>query len=440
MNKLLIKISPQMKNLTNLKWTLLFTVTVTVAQQEKGIIGTSNWLNNWTSFKPAKEEYNDTNQILFGNISTNTTLYKRNTYLLQGNVYVINNAILTIEPGTVIKGDSDSVGTLIITKGSSIIADGKETDPIVFTSNKLVKKPGDWGGLILLGDAPINKFGGSATLPYDMDPSKTSYGGANSQSNSGLLQFVRIEFAGKKVKGFKEFNALTIAGVGSKTILNNIMCSFSGDDSFEFFGGEVNLSKAVSFKANDDDFDFSQGAQVNLDNSLAVRNSYFSTTSGSRCIEIDSYERKEDADFSKKLTSVIASNMTMLNDSNNLTVDIASGLVKEAVRVAENCSLTIKKSVISGFFPAILLDNKIAITDANFRKIKLEDIYFNNCKGNIYTENNANNEDLEDYYGNSTFSNVFSQGDNKETFIDIFNSKQPDFRLKIAKITASNSK
>ncbi len=429
-----------MKNFILTKFILAFIVGTTYGQQEKGITGTSNWLTSWTCFKPAKEEYNDTNQILFGNISTNTTLYKKNTYLLQGNVYVVNNAVLTIEPGTVIKGDFDSVGTLIITKGAAIIADGKETDPIVFTSNKSDKKPGDWGGVVIIGDAQINKFGGSALLPFDCDPSKTIYGGNNEQSNSGIVRFTRIEFAGKKVKGFKEFNSLTLAGVGSKTILENIMCSFSNDDSFEFYGGYVNITKAVSYKANDDDFDFTQGAQVNLENCIAVRNPYYSATYGSRCIEIDSYERKEDADFSRKMTAVIAMNMTMLNDSNNLIQDLASGLVKEAIRIAENCSLTVKKSVISGFNPAINLDNKIAITDANFSKIKLQDIYFNNCKGNIFTENNANNEDLEDYYGNSLFSNVFSQGDNKETFIDIYNPKQPDFRLKIAKITASNLK
>ena len=137
-----------MKNLTNLNCILLFVISASFAQQEKGIIGTTNWLNNWTSFKPTKEEYNDTNQILFGNISTNTTLYKKNTYLLQGNVYVTKNATLTIEPGTVIKGDSDSVGTLVITKGATIIAEGKETDPIIFTSNKSERKSGDWGGEI----------------------------------------------------------------------------------------------------------------------------------------------------------------------------------------------------------------------------------------------------------------------------------------------------
>jgi hypothetical protein len=428
-----------MKNITQIKWILLLTVGATFAQQEKGIMGNSNWLNNWTEFKPGKVEYNDSNQILFGNITANTVLYKKNTYLLQGTVYISNNATLTIEAGTVIKGDSESNGTLVITKGASIIADGKETDPIVFTSNKAVKKAGDWGGIVMLGDAPINKFGGTASLPLDLDPSKTLYGGLNVSYNGGVLRYVRIEFAGRKVKGFKEFNSLTLAGVGNKTIIDNVMCSFSGDDSFEVCGGEVNITKGISYKALDDDFDFTQGAQVNLDNSLAVRSSYVSAT-GSRCIEIDSYERKEDADFTKKLTSVVASNITMLNDSNNLDVDIAAGLIKEAVRIAENSLLTIRKSVISGFNPAITLDNKIEIKDANFKRIKLEDIYFNNCKGNIYTENNTNNEDLEDYYGNTAFGNTWHQGLNKETFIDIANPKQPDYRIKLSKITASNSK
>ncbi len=429
-----------MQNLTKLSLIVILSSVATFAQQEKGIVGSSNWLNNWTDFKPTKTEYNDTNQILFGNITTNTILYKKNTYLLQGNVYVINNAVLTIEPGTIIKGDAESAGTLVITKGAMIVADGKETDPIVFTSNKVVRKPGDWGGIVLLGDAPINKFGGTASLPLDLDPARTLYGGTNNTANSGILRFVRVEFAGKKVKGFKEFNGITFAGVGNKTVLDNVMCSFSGDDSFEFYGGEVNMSKMVSYKSTDDDFDFSQGAQVNLDNSLTIRNSFFSAANGSRCIEIDSYERKEDADFSKKLTTVIASNMTMLNDSDNLAADIASGLVKEAIRIGENSFLTIKKCVISGFNPAINLDSKISINEANFKKIVLQDNYINNCKGNIFTENNTNNEDLEDYYGNTGFANVWASGENKETFIDYKNPKQPDFRLKISNITASNSK
>ncbi|HEU0124735.1 MAG TPA: hypothetical protein VFQ56_00385, partial [Flavobacterium sp.] len=85
---------------------LLLTAACVNAQQEKGIIGYNNWLDNWTEFKPHKSESKEPNQILAGNIAENTKLMKRNVYVLQGNVYVTNNAVLTIEPGTVIIGDA----------------------------------------------------------------------------------------------------------------------------------------------------------------------------------------------------------------------------------------------------------------------------------------------------------------------------------------------
>ena len=428
-----------MKKLSTLSAVLALVTVITVsAQQEKGIIGATNWLTNWTEFKPIKADYKETNQIVCCNISTNTTWAKKNTYLLQGSVYVTNGAVLTIEPGTIIRGDSESCAVLVITKGSTINAIGTETDPIVFTSNKQSRKSGDWGGIILLGDAPINKFGGTTSLAFDLDPSRTIYGGTNAQSNSGVLRFVRIEFAGKKLKGFKEFNALSLAGVGNKTVIENVMCSYSGDDSLEIYGGEVNFKKMVSFRANDDDFHFTQGAQCNIDNALAVRNPFYSNAS-SRCIQINSYERKSEADFSKKQTAVIAINLTMINDSETVGQDIAGGLIKEAVYVAENTSLTVKKSVISGFYPAVVLSSNIDTSvEANLKRIRFEEDYFNNCKGNIFTENNANNSDLEDWYGRNVFMNVYSQGDNAETFIDIKNPRDPDYRIQISKIVGQN--
>ncbi|MFB9106954.1 hypothetical protein ACFFVK_00055 [Flavobacterium gyeonganense] len=418
---------------------VLFTVASMSAQQEKGIMGYTNWLNNWTEFKPNKVEYSEANQILAGNISTSTKLLKKNVYVLQGNVYLTNNAVLTIEPGTLIIGDFETKGTLVVTKGASIIADGLETDPIVFTSNRSQKKAGDWGGIVILGDAPINKFGNVSSYNLDLDPTLTTYGGDNAAGNSGILRFVRIEFAGKKVKGAGTFNGLTLAGVGNKTILENIMVSYSGGDSFGIFGGDLNATKLVSYKTINDDYKFTQGAQCRLHNSLAVRSSYLSSNKdGSRCMEVASYEKKSETDFTKKQTLVIASNITMLNDSENINADIQSGLVKEAIYVAENASLQMKRSVISGFNPAVLLDSKTEINDANLKKIKFEEMFFNQCKGNIFTEFNSNNEDLESWYGNSVFFNVYSQSDNKETFIDIFNPKRPDFRLQLGKITASS--
>ena len=363
-----------MKNLVQIKWMLLFVVFTASAQQEKGIIGTSNWLNNWTEFKPANAEYNETNQILYGKITTNTTLFKKNTYLLQGPVYVTNGAVLTIEPGTVIKGDYETNGALIITKGAQIMANGLETDPIIFTSNRPQRKAGDWGGISILGDAPMNKFGGASSLNFDLDPSQTIYGGTNPQSNSGIVRFLRIEFAGKKIKGFKDFNALSLAGVGNKTVIENVMCSFAAGNSFEILGGDVTVSKLVSLRSSGDDFRFTQGTQCRIDNSLAIRHSLYSSSTRSRCMNVVSYEKKEEADLSKNQTNVSAINCTLVNTTQTLSDDIAKGLVKEAVFVGNNASFSIKRSIVSGFYPAAILDRDIKLEASAFKKIKFEEV------------------------------------------------------------------
>ncbi len=427
-----------MKSVSQIISMLLLVVFGANAQQEKGITGSNNWLNNWTEFKPNKVDYGEVNQILAGTISVNTKLYKKNKYILQGNVYVTNNAVLTIEPGTVIIGDAESSASLVITKGASIIADGLETDPIIFTSNKSIKKAGDWGGIVVLGDAPTNKFGNTSSVNFGLDTSLTSYGGDNVSSNSGILRFVRIEFAGKKIKGEENFNGLLLAGIGNKTILENIMVSYAAGDSFGIYGGDLKMNKMISFKSSRDDFKFNFGTQCKIDNSLVIRSSYLTNSLGSRCMDISSYNKKEEVDFNKKQTLVTASNLTLVNNSENINADFQSNLVKEAIYVDENAAIDFKKTVISGFNPAVLLSEKIEINGDNLQKIRFEEMYFNFCKGNIFTEFNQNNEDLENWYGNSSFSNVYSQSDNNETFINFTDEKKPDFRLRIGKITASN--
>ena len=176
---------------------LLLIATIFVqAQQVKGIYGDSNWFTNWTNFRPATTEYRTSTQILTGIISSNMTLSRTNTYQLVGVVYVTNKAILTIESGTVIRGDKESCGTLVITKGCKIMAEGNETAPIIFTSNNNVsdRRPGDWGGIIILGDAPINRIGGVGYLDLNLIPEVSYYGGNNEDDNSGILKYVRIEY------------------------------------------------------------------------------------------------------------------------------------------------------------------------------------------------------------------------------------------------------
>ncbi len=432
-----------MKNFTQITFVFILLVGNVFAQQEKGIVGRTNWLNNWTEFNPNVVDHGEVTQILTGNITKDTKLSKKYTYMLLGNVFVSENVTLLIEPGTVIIGDYESNATLTISRGATIIADGLETDPIIFTSNRSVKKPGDWGGLILLGDAPTNKFGNGSVASFysQLDPASygnTNYGGTKTESNSGILRYVRIEYAGKKIKGVGNLNGLLLASVGSKTVLENIMVSYSAGSSFEVWGGEINLSKAVSYRTNGNDFNFNYGTQCKLINSLAIRSPYISSINGARCLQVASYDKKEEVDLTKKGTFVDAQNLTFLNESDDIKSDIKQGLIREAVYVGQNASIDMNKSVISGFNPAVIFEEKIKVNQENLEKIKFTDMYFNNCSGNIYVENNANNEDLENWYGNSSFFNVYSNGGNSETFIDLRNAKRPDFRLRINKIIAIN--
>ncbi|MBA6152491.1 hypothetical protein [Gelidibacter maritimus] len=421
----------------------LLIVSSTFAQQEKGIIGKNNWLSNWTEFRPNQVEHGEPTQILSGNITQDTKLVKRDTYLLLGSVFVTDSTTLTIEPGTVIIGDFKTNGALIITRGSKIIAEGMETDPIVFTSNRGVKKEGDWGGVFILGDAPINKFGNASSVNYGLRPSafeNISYGGDNTYSDSGVFKYVRIEYAGRRTRDYGYFNSLTLAGVGSNTVIENVMVSYSDGNSFNIIGGEVNLEKLVSFRTKSNDYEFNFGTQSTIRNSLAIRSPYVSGSDGSRAMYIASYDKKDEVDFSKKGTSVHAENLTLISVSENLEADIKVGLVKEALYISEDADLDIRKSVISGFNPAVIINDKVKVNAENLDRLKFSDMYFNNCNGNIFTENDSNNADLENWYGNSVFFNVYSKGNDTETFIDVNNNRRPDFRLRINKIIASNDR
>ncbi|MCB4800037.1 hypothetical protein [Neotamlana laminarinivorans] len=418
-------------------------ISVGYAQQEKGIIGASNWLNYWTEFNASTHDYGEPNKILSGYITEDTKLNKRDIYLLVGNVFVKDSATLTIEAGTVIVGDYETKASLTISKGSKIIADGYETDPIVFTSEKISKRPGDWGGLVILGDAPSNRFGNGSVAQYykDLDPSayvNASFGGNNIEDNSGILKYVRIEFAGNRLSNNTYMNGLFLAGVGSQTVLDHVMVSHSAGDSFKAWGGAPHYKRAVSYKASGNDFKLTFGAQVNLENSIAIRSPYASNSEVARCLQVKSYDDIQGVDFSKKNTFVTAVNLTFVTESKDINSDIDKGLVNEAIYVGENASLDISKSVISGFNPAVIFQNSIKINQENLDKIKFSEMYFNNCKGNIFVENNNNNEDLENWYGNSAFFNVYSKGDDTETFIDSNNPKKPDYRLRINKIMATN--
>ncbi len=391
------------------------------SQETKGIFGNENWLQNWTNFKPSNTDYKTPNVILSGKINQNTTLYKKNTYLLVGTVYVTNNAVLTIEPGTTIRGDFKSCGTLVIAKDSKIIANGVETDPIVFTSNKEIsnRKSGDWGGIIILGNAPINKFGNTANLDFNLDLVLGSYGGLQEKSDSGILKYIRIEYSGRKLNATRELNGLSLAGVGNKTKLEFIQISYSNDDSFECYGGNVILNNLISYKATDDDFDFTQGTQCIINNSLAIRYPYFSDINKSRCFEIDSYDKIENMDFTKKFTKITATNITLVNNEEN-----DQNLVREAIFIKDNSFFSFIDGVICGFNAAIVINE--GTQNKKYENLELKNNYIADCKNNILNENNISIPEFEAIMKNNKTIKI----KNIELFNQYNPKTNPDFRLK----------
>jgi hypothetical protein len=206
--------------------------------------------------------------VVDANIAANTTWTADKKYLLKGFRYVEPSVTLTIEPGTIIKGDRDTKGTLIVKPGAKIMAQGTSDKPIVFTSSqpKGSRSYGDWGGLILLGNAKVNK----APAVIEGEGIST-FGGSNDADNSGVLKYVRIEFGGIAFETDKEINGLTLGGVGSGTQIDYVQVSYSGDDAFEWFGGAVNASHLISFRTLDDDFDTDNGFSGKVQYGVSLR-------------------------------------------------------------------------------------------------------------------------------------------------------------------------
>lgn len=194
-------------------------------------------------------------------------------YILKGYVFVNNRATLRFAAGSVIVSDTVQKGALIVERNSRLFAEGTATEPIVFTSGKApgMRKPGDWGGIVLLGNAPTNR----STTPIIEGGINSEYGGSVVADNSGILKYVRIEFAGIAADPNSEINGLTCGGVGSGTVLENIQVSYGNDDAYEFFGGTVNAKNIIAFATADDDFDFDFGYSGRLQFGISLRDPAF---------------------------------------------------------------------------------------------------------------------------------------------------------------------
>ncbi|MCY7409269.1 MAG: T9SS type A sorting domain-containing protein, partial [Chitinophagales bacterium] len=272
---------------------------------------------------------------------------------------VTSGATLTIEAGTLIKGDKPTKGALIITRGSKIDAQGTEDAPIVFTSNGPVgfRTYGDWGGIILLGKSSINQAGGEAIIEGGVDDGQGngSYGGGltpDVNDNSGTMKYVRIEFPGIAFAPNNEINGLTCGGVGAGTTIEHIQVSYSGDDSYEFFGGTVNAKYLVAFRGLDDDFDTDNGFSGKLQFLYGLRDPNVADISGSNGFESDN-----DATGSSNLpqTHAIFSNVTIAGPKVTSSTTINANF-KRGAHLRRNTAQDIYNSIIMGYPTGVMVD------------------------------------------------------------------------------------
>lgn len=302
-----------------------------------------------------------------GDITTNTTWTKNNTYLLKGMVIVRNGATLTIEPGTQIKGELgwDSImglplaaGGLMIARDGYIQALGTECDPIVFGSNSPVGRrfpgqyPGDWLGLVVLGESNINLPGGQALFEDGFFGEEGRFGGNDANDSSGVLKYIRIEYAGGKYFDNQAIAGLTMAGVGRKTQIDHIQISFSGEKAFEWLGGTSNASHLIAYRNVDEDLSASLGYQGNVQFVYALRDPAFALVGGTSGLAAmnDSL-----GSSNSPINAGNFSNITVLGPREQVGVAVNSSY-NHALNFSGNAATSIYNSVFTGFPTGLHLD------------------------------------------------------------------------------------
>jgi hypothetical protein len=292
-------------------------------------------------------------QVVDANITADISWSSEKQYLLKGNIFVTNNAKLTIAPGTIILGDKTSKGSLVIERGSQLIAAGTATQPIIFTSSAPAgfRNYGDWGGLLILGKATNNQ-GTNVNIEGITSGALGQYGGTADNDNSGTITYVRVEFAGIALSTDNELNGVTLGSVGSGTTFNHVQVSYSGDDSFEWFGGKVNATHLVAYRGWDDDFDTDFGFTGKVQFAASFRDPDIADKSGSNIFESDN---DGSGSANTPLTAPIFANVTAFGplayarlNNGALNNGAVSANYQNGAHIRRNSALQIWNSIVVG--------------------------------------------------------------------------------------------
>ena len=261
----------------------------------KGAFGTDLWLAGWSMLSERKLIPDNVmpDEILKGDITADKTLDASKTYFMTEQVFVKNGAELTIPAGTTIKSfradPKRAAPTLVIEQGAKITAKGTASEPITFTSALPASQLpliGTWGGVILLGKAPIaGSVAGSTDSIEGLPTGDGIYGGNAADDNSGTMQYVRIWYGGSEISTDNEINGLTLGGVGSGTTLDHIEIAYNYDDGIEFFGGTANVKYLSVLFCGDDGIDTDQGYRGKIQYAVVATGK-----DGHHTLEMDSKE------------------------------------------------------------------------------------------------------------------------------------------------------
>jgi hypothetical protein len=321
------------------------------------------------------------------------TLDASKVYLLKGLVVVRDGAKLVIPEGTVIRATADlssspkNYASIVVERGGEIEVEGTSSKPVVLTSAKPAgqRHSGDWGGLLIAGRAYHNLLNGTDNNNVQMegfnnvsfDATLARFGGTEINDNSGTLTYLRIEFGGVAFETNKEINALTLGAVGAETTINHIQVSHSGDDSFEWFGGDVNSKYLIAWKGTDDDFDTDNGYSGLSQFGIGVRDSaYYDPTyslpsGGSTSEGFESDNEATGTANVRPYTSAVFSNYTLIgpvpvgakySEMNSVT----KAAFRRGARIRRNSGLRIVNSIFMGYRNFLMIDGDSCIRNTNF--------------------------------------------------------------------------
>ncbi len=359
-----------------------------------GAFGTVDWTAGWSTFSLPVQG----SAVLQGDITANRTLSADSTYLLRGFVKVKSGATLTIPAGTTLYGEFNTQGSLIVQPGGKIMAQGTVGKPITFTSqydkfgSTQAPQRGDWGGIILLGNAPINVAGGTASIEGPGD----TYGGTNADDNSGVLSYVRINYAGIAFSPNNEINGLTFGGVGRGTQVDHIQVSYANDDSYEWFGGTVNCKYLIAYRGLDDDFDTDFGFQGKLQFLLGVRDPQVADVSGSNGFESDN---DGTGSVNTPRTSPEWWNVTLIGPLATKTTTINANY-RRGMHLRRSSQNKINNALVMGWSTGLLIDGGNTVADAKAGTMYLKNSIIAGMTANFASTDTAFQSTMSAWFAN----------------------------------------